>query len=219
MLKNFPGIVMVGILLAGCAAGGEQEHELEQEHEHEYRDAGASFATTTSKTVAVAVQDKRNYVVRGDRPASFAGTSRGMVSRPQDISTASGLPLAGDMASSIAAGLKRRGVTAFGVAVSPGDSDAAAQKTLLAAKADRFVLLTLHEWKADITTNAFLHFIVRLRVFDRKGKELAAKDLQGRDDLAGGSVLTAQSREAVAEAYRLKLEALFNDPAIVAALK
>ncbi len=209
MLNRFLIIVAVGILSAGCAAGGE----------HRYRDAGAAFDVGTSKTIAVAVQDKRTYVVRGDKPASYVGVSRGRFRNPLDITTASGLSLAGDMASSIVAALKRRGASASAVAVAPGDSDAVARETLLAANADRFVLLTLHEWKANIMMNTALHFIVRLRVFDRGGAEIAAKDLQGRDDLGGGLNLAAHSRQAVAEAYRLKLEELFNDPGISSALK
>lgn len=210
MLKKFLIIVAVGVVPAGCAAGVE----------HRYRDAGAAFNVETSKSVAVAVHDKRPYVVRGDKPASFVGLSRGGFGNPFEVATDSGLPLADDMASSIVAALKQRGVSASSVAVSPAANDAAARGTLLATNADRLVLLTLYEWKSDTMMNTALHFIVRLRVFDRKGKELASKDLQGRENL-GGSALNApaHSREAVPKAFKSKLEALFNDPAIVAALK
>ncbi len=210
MLKRFLIIVAVGIVPAGCAAVAN----------HSYRDAGADFYVETTKKIAVAVHDIRSYVVRGDKPASFVGISRTGVGKSSDVSTATGLPLASDMASSIVAALKRRGASASQVAVSPVDDDAAALKTLLAVKADRFVLLTLHEWKVDTKGSTYLHFIIRLRVFDRKGKELAGVDLQGRDNLGGNALnAPAYSQEAVPKAFKVKLENLFNNSRILAALK
>jgi hypothetical protein len=65
-----------------------------------------------------------------------------------------------------------------------------------------------------------LHYSVALRVYDRNGNELAVKELQGRDNL-GGSAWNppAHSRGAVPNAYRRKLETLFNDPKVIAALQ
>ena len=91
---------------------------------------------------------------------------------------------------------------------------------LLAAKADKALLLRLRDWRSVTRYQTHLHYDVTLELFDRAGESLAAKPLRGKrtidaDDKA--RVLDAISNAVPAEARKV-LEALLNDKPLLAAL-
>ncbi len=201
--------ISVCLITVGCAVGVT----------HRYDSATASIDLQSNSIVAVAVHDQRPYVVNGDKSPDFVGLSRGGYGNPFDVTTDSKKPLANDFTASIVASLKAGGATAMAVTVSPQDSGETARKILLAAKAERYVLVTLNEWKADTFWNTVLHYDILLRVHDGNGIERASKRLKGKDDLGGDALNPpGHSRKVVPAAYKRKLEELFRDPRIKAAL-
>ena len=131
--------LVISMLTGGCAIGVQ----------HDYNLPDAQLNIDTKESVAVAVQDRRPYVVSGDKTQDFVGLSRGGFGNPFDVTTLSGKPLANDIASSIAAAFRARKIPVTQVTVAPVDDDAKVQAALGAAKTGRSVLVTLFEWKAD----------------------------------------------------------------------
>tara|TARA_Y100000588_G_scaffold57744_1_gene55889 strand:- start:61 stop:447 length:387 start_codon:yes stop_codon:yes gene_type:complete len=128
--------------------------------------------------------------------------------------------LANDFAAAIVAALEAGGTAVQNVSVLPEESDAAAEKKLLATKTERGVLVTIRDWKTDTYVNTKLIYDVVLRVFDSTGKERAKTGATGEDNLGGSNFNPpAHARKAVPPAFREKLKTLFNNPKIVAILK
>ncbi len=207
-MRNILLFLLVTVWLGGCAIGNTHPYDL----------GDANFDLKTEKTVAVTVLDHRPYIVAGDKQPNFVGLMRGGFGNPFDVTTSSDRPLAQDMTISIVDSMKKKDVNAVGVVVPHSTDEATARRKLLAADADRYVFLVLQEWKSDTYISTALLYNVSLEVLGSSGAQLADTTLRGKDNLGAGLV-PADARTAVETAVRLKLEAAFNDPEIVAALK
>jgi hypothetical protein len=195
-------IVLAALAASGCAVGNKHNYSMAPE-----------LGVQGARSIAVGAQDVRPYVVSKDKTPDFVGLQRGGFGNPFDVTTESGRPLADDVAGAIAASLSRRGFKATTVAVAPAGADA--RQLASQAGAERVALVSIHEWKSDTFQNTALLYELVLRVFDANGTELANNRVTGRDNL-GGSAWNppAHAKGAVPEAYRRKLEELFNAPAV-----
>ena len=167
----------------------------------------------TSAPVALAVQDRRPYVVSQNKPESFVGLSRGGFGNPFDVNTASGQPMALDMRDSIVAGMRAKGIDVKALTVSPADGADKVQRAMAATGARKLLLVTLTEWKSDLMISAALIYDVTLVVQDDKGTELARTHTHGRDNLG------PSPHSSVGPAFSRKFETLFDDEKILQALK
>lgn len=195
-------IVLAALAASGCAIGNKHNYTMAPE-----------LGVQGARSVAVGAQDARPYVVSREKTPDFVGLQRGGFGNPFDVTTESGRPLADDVAGAIAASLSRRGFKATTVAVAPAGADT--RQLASQAGAERVALVSIHEWKSDTYQNTALLYELVLRIFDANGTELANNRVTGRDNL-GGSAWNppAHAKGAVPEAYRRKLEELFNAPAV-----
>lgn len=209
-MRLFSVIVATVFMTSGCAIGVK----------HKYDDINPEATLHTHGTIAVGVQDKRPYVVTGDKAETFVGLSRGGYGNPFDVNTESGSPLAKDFRAAIVSLLKSGGATVTEVEFKPSTSGYDVRQSLAQTGADKSVLLTLREWKSDTFMRTALHYDIELIVFGSKNDTLGNKTLAGKDDL-GGNIIhpPAHARSAVPAAFRKKLEELFSDPDIVRALE
>lgn len=187
-------LVLLVSFLTGCAMG----------QKHAYVNTDVEIPVKSSVELAVAVNDRRSYVVSGDKSPSFVGLQRGGFGNPFDINTESGEPLADDIRRTIVGALEREGNKVVAVPLSPATTPEVAKATLLQAEAKKFVLLTLYEWKSDQYANTLFHFNVSLDIFDPSGDAIETKRLSGKDNLGGG-----MSKSKMPAAFRQKLEDLF----------
>ena len=204
-------IVLVSVLawlIGGCAIGNQHQYALND----------LKFNAKSEKQVVIGVQDRRSYVVDGNKAPNFVGIQRGGFGNPFDVTTTSGRGLADDMASSIATALSSRQIAVRTVSVSEKDDTDDALKKLLAEKAERSILLVVSEWKADTYASTGLTYDLRIRIFSGDGTRMIQKAISGKDSL-GASFVPADARVNVENAYRNKLEGLFNDPDVLAALQ
>jgi hypothetical protein len=166
-------------------------------------------------TVAVGVHDMRPYIVNKNKDESVAGLQRGGFGNPFDLKTANGAPLAIEMRDSLMKALKARGASPVPVVIAVADSPLEARVKLLDHKARRSVLVTLREWKTDTQMRTDFVYDTTVSVFDERGSEVASHTQKGLDALgfsqAGGETIT--------KATAAKLDALFADPLIAAALR
>jgi hypothetical protein len=201
-------VVCFGVFLGGCAIGNT----------HRYNLGDADLSVNSTNSVAVATVDVRPYVLSGEKAPAFSGLFRGGFGNPFDVTTDSGRPLASDLTDSIVSALKRKGIEAMAVTISPKAGDSEARALLLASGADRCTLLTIREWKSDTYFNTGLTYDVTLEVLATDGTVMASKELQGHDNL-GASGVPGDARIHVEKAVKGKLEEIFGSPEIKAALQ
>jgi len=128
------------MLLIGCAAGNKYNYRAEV--------ASLPLKTMTEKTLLLALDDRRPYVLSGKKNPDFVGLQRGGFGNPFDVTTASGKLMIDDMATSIAASLEQSGYT---VEIAEGGTEMT--KLIVLAKnsdAYRIIQLQVFEWKSDI---------------------------------------------------------------------
>lgn len=205
--KTFVRIVQIcgiSFILGGCAVGQRLS----------YQSALVPMPRIVSNIpVAIAIQDKRPYIVSRNKPESFVGLMRGGFGNPFDVKTTSGQPMAFEMREAIVSSMRAKGIDVKAVTVSPDDGSDRVQRALIATGAGRLVLVTLTEWKSDTMLNTTLIYDVTVLVMNEKGVELARAHSNGRDNIG------PSPHSSVGPAFSRKFEALFDDEKIVQALK
>jgi len=200
-------VVAIATILGGCAFG----------RTYSYADTPMALqGVSSSGPVTIAVQDERPYVLSGGKSERFVGLMRGGFGNPFDVNTASGGPLANEIRDAIIRAMKARGIKAMPVNAQPSDSMMAVKDRLGGAKPYRAVYVALKEWKSDSMMNTDLHYDVTLMVFDGAGVELASSSIKGVDNLGS---LGLSPNEGISRASARKLDQLFDDGKVIAALK
>ena len=188
---------------------------------HDYGSVVADIGYPGTAAVAVAVQDQRPYVKSGNKQADYVGVIRGGFGNPFSLATKSGRPLAEDMAAATVASLKNKGFKAVAVTTSPEGTEKKLLAELRGSGADKLLLLTLNEWRTDTYQKVTLEYDVTLTVYDKNGKRLAEKKLDGKEYLHSDSTSNAfkvSTRESP-RAFKRKLEELLNDPGVARAVR
>jgi hypothetical protein len=201
-------VLFAGVVTSGCAMGNR----------YAYHTVVANPQVSGTAAAAVATHDQREYVLSGNKPPQFVGLQRGGYGNPFDVKTEDDKPLADAMSTAIVNTLTKKGFRAQPVVVAHSATAADARQRIIGVGADRAVLLTLKEWKSDTAMRVGLLYNVTLAVLDRSGTVLAEKRLEGNENL-GAAPLPGKVGEVVAKAFTVKLEELFDDPAIAAALR
>ena len=152
--------------LAACAVGNT----------HRYQDTVADVERTGTIAIVVTTHDQRQYVVSGNKGQDFVGLQRGGFGNPFDVRTDSGNALASDMTQSLINSLSKKGFKAVPVPVAPTDDQQTVMNKLKASGGERFLILTLTEWKSDTYNNTALIYDIKAAILDSEGKTLGGKD-------------------------------------------
>jgi hypothetical protein len=210
-LARLVPVVVVAVTVSACAFGRKIDYAAPAE-------VGLKQGSTP---LAVGVLDHRPYVVSGDKSPSFVGLQRSGFGIPYNVNTQSGHPLAEDFSSSIAGALSNKGYAVQQVQLSPSLATSNAVAQVVASGAKRSIVLEVGEWKSDTLSRAALYYSLSMTVFDENTTPLARKEVSGRDDL-GGSFWdidpAASAAQVTRDAFKRKVFALFDDPAIQSAL-
>lgn len=174
----------------------------------------SSLASTQSAVLAVL--DQRDYIRSGRKSEAFVGLSRGFYGNPFDVKTTSGTPLANEMTIAVVAALKLTGIRAQTLAVRPAEGPLQARRALVQAGLDRALLLILTEWKTETMLRTSLSYDVTLEVLDRTGKELARKQISGKE-VSNASILSAE--KDAQKWFASKMTELLQDNAIADSLR
>ncbi len=203
-------LAAVQMLLSGCTF----------ETKYDYQSQTLDLPVSSGGSVAVAVSDQRPNVVYGGKSSKYVGLQRGGWGQPYDAETLSQEPLADVFAATIAAALERKGITVRPVKVAPSVNDKTAIQALAASGADKALLVSLREWRSDMTRSGTLPvammYDVKAQVFDVQGH------LIGENAAVGHKILSLEgwnANTAVPAAYGLILEFLLGEPKILDALK
>lgn len=210
--KNMKNVLKMSVFVSAAILTGCPKYIVR------YDDITLDLKYSGSKVVGVAVHDQRTYIKSGEKKPFYAGVVRGGFGNPFDVQTEDGKPLADDFLKSICDSLTQKGFKTMPVALKPGDAFEEARKKLLAADAERFILVIINEWYSDSYFGVGIFYDITLRVLDRRGGGLAEVTIKGKDDLGTewfGSTTYSESPNT----FKEKFEHLLNDDKVETALK
>jgi hypothetical protein len=198
-------------MLSGCYLG----------HKHRYDDVTIPLAFSGRGKVAVAVSDRRPYVLARRKRQDFVGLSRTTFGEGIDVTTESGEPLASDMTTALVRSLRAAGYEGVAVAVGVGEPSATTLAKLQATGAQRALLVVLFEWKSDTWRGTNLFYDATLRVLDGAGQVMARSAIAGTDNLGGSTEFNpgGYAEKKVPPAFRREARLLLSDPQVIAALR
>jgi hypothetical protein len=175
-------------LTAGCAFG----------HHYDYRQSFPLPKEHNLASVTVSVQDQRPFVKDGGSGGDRVGYIRSLAGIPYPVRTASGKPLAEDLAESFATSLTDVGFHTEPVMLS-GERDSAVVRKIVSNRADRHLLFIVREWETDYYFASTFTYDVSLSVYDPRGRVLVTEEMKGQRDFGriGVDDLTAASKTLV----------------------
>jgi len=211
MKKTCLGLLIISciFLTSGCVAGQKID----------YTAPIPKLTKQGNKTVAVGVHDQRPYVKNAEKFPRYVGTLRMGNGIPFDMETMSKKPLAQDMRGVLVQAFENAGYKAVPMKVEFSDDQKDVLINFKNIDADRFLLLTLNEWRNDSLYNTTLYYNAVLAVYNRALKQLAKSKVSGRKDLEGADEYTVHYiQKAVPKAFQELLEKMLNDAKVQAAL-
>jgi hypothetical protein len=213
MRKSFlTFLLFLAFLIQGCAVGNV----------YKMSDVKATLQASPPKnnSVAVATLDRRDVIVSQRCPPTYIGMQRAGLGNPWRVNTASGLPLSEDVTRAISESLAIRGYRAIPVNVSYDLTEQQVKELLIRKEADRSIFVMIRQWESDTYTNIGLTYDMSLMVFGLNQVLLAETSVADTKTISGSFWdPPAAAKEKVPEAFRAVLEALLNDPKVIAALQ
>lgn len=164
---------MIVLFLTGCAVGQHID----------YTRATPAFANTSKGDIAVGAQDRRQYIISGQKNQQFVGLMRGGFGNPFDVNTASGSPFAKDVTQVLSRAMQRDGVKVEALNLAPSANREEVIGAIRSAKVDSAIVLTINEWKTDAMMSASVYYDLVLEEFDHDGGLLRHSQSHGTDEL------------------------------------
>ncbi|MDV6314833.1 hypothetical protein [Idiomarina sp. HP20-50] len=201
-LGKLIAIAITTLYLSGCA----QLMTAEQA-------APAINAPADLKSITIAVVDKREYVINGDKAPSFEGLSRSNFGIPYSQYTPGSQPMTSYLGDRLVAGFSKQGIKAELYSTSPSMSIERIRDAL-AEKNQPSIIIALNEWKYDY--HAFSDsswYNVDVLVLDSNAKLKVEKNFRGENDVGNGVI--SNEMQTI---YKHRFEHIFLDRDIESAL-
>jgi hypothetical protein len=201
---------LMTVFLWGCG------HEPTVEIESELLNASSS----SPKSVAVAVYDQRSYIMSGEKPPAYIGQYKLRFGDPYDALTESGKAMSSEFTQRMANILSSNNQIYKPVFLSSKiDRNAAISELLSQGGAERYILLTLKEWRSKTFVDTELSYDIQVEVFNGQGEILARRKSSGHDTFGGSfaSGPVTNAKAALKSAFESKMR-LMSDPQVKLAL-
>ena len=216
--------VLLVVLAGGCTSGGGANRLRPSARTISFAGVVPTVFTPGQTRVAVASIDRRRDILEGRKITACAGFIRDEAGQLQDVTTASGEPLASEFTLALAAGLAAAGYDTVPLLVrtTSGPATEELQERLAEVAAARSLVLRVHQWTSDTFVATTLHYDLELLVADAQTNVLATQRITGRDQLGGPEpeeTPLGHARATVPPALNAKLASLLAAPNIVAALR
>lgn len=211
MKRSLLGLVIISciFLTSGCVVGQKIDYAT---------GPVPSLKEKGNKSVAVGVHDQRSYVTNGQKYPRYVGTFRGGWGNPWDVETKSNKPLAHDMRGVLAQALDNAGYKAVPLDIVFNDNQDTVLVKYKDSAAERFLLLTLHEWRNDSLISTSVYYDLVLKVYDGDLKQLADTRISGERDLGSSLDTTAPAKEGAPKLFQELLENMLSKAKVQAAL-
>ncbi len=162
---------------------------------------------------AIAVQDRRPYVLSNDKNPDWVGLSRALSGIPYGVHTQSGKPLSDDLGSLVVNTFNKDGIVkAYQIVLTPNDNlDFALSKRNHGE--DLLFIISVLEWKTDVYFNAKFNYEVSLNVYSGN-QNLVSNVVKGSDGLGSSNPKRLNLAVATADIF----DSLINAPTVVEAI-
>ena len=140
-----------------------------------------------NKKIAIAVLDKRPYILNLSKSKSYVAIIRGVYGNPWHRYLTSGLPLSTELTTSLKTKKKKSGYIVESINLSENleiSSKDAALK-FRETGASKILIFSLNEWRSDTYANSWFMYDVNLDVYDNHGKLLTKENILGKDEVKG----------------------------------
>jgi hypothetical protein len=207
---SFVALSLLTAILSGCAWGNH----------YDYQSVRATIPQASKKSaVVVVVVDQRPDVISSSHDNNYIGTTRDGYGIPFKVYTRSGSPLSEDLSKAITSSLIAAGYQATPITFTPVTDEATAKAKLLAAPADRKILVTINKWESSTLINTELDTKINVQVYDRSGKILENESFSETTGLGGNFfVPELHARESVLSQTSSFLSHVFSSPKIKGSL-
>lgn len=201
-------IVALGWILGGCVAGNT--------HTFNYVPAERSEIGNGRAVVLFAVDDQREYVVKGEEPPHFVGEQRNGYGMPFNVTTSDRRPFAAVVQETVQRDLEASGFRVTAVSNKPSDVTSA----LRSGGATRALAVVMREFKSDTFNNINFDYDFEVIVYGEDGKELARDRSFGEEEIKGSFMNPVRAaREKVPPEFYRKIHALVaGNPKVIEAL-
>ena len=186
-------------------------------NKHPYHEVVISTPIRSKFPIAIAVHDRRRYVVEGTKQETFCGNMRSGVGIPFDISTKSDQPLADDFMGIMKHALEKNGNQINIIPTRANLNKDYVHSRLLAENLPRIMYIEILEWKIDTYVKADLYCYINITVMNQNGEIMGEATVKANREPYGGSFWNPKkaARQGALKAVKLKLEALLNDSVIL----
>lgn len=190
-------IPAVVVILTGCAVGNT--------HTFNYVPAERSEIGNGQVVLLFAVDDQREYVVKGEEPPYFVGEQRNGYGMPFNVTTSDKKPFAAVVQETVKRDLEASGFRVTAVNDKPGDVASAVRS----GSANRALAVVMREFKSDTFNNINFDYDFEAIVYGPDGKELVRDRVQGEEELKGSLMNPPRAaRERVPPAFYQKIHSL-----------
>lgn len=196
-------VVLVAIVLVGCAFGHTTSYQGVLSFNPSYRIPGA----------ALSVVDKRPYVLDGQSPPSYSGSVRSLYGIPYNQLTASGKPLSEELQKLLVRTLAKNGYHVENGPFLPMTLSEQQCRRMLSKTGKKSILFVLKEWRTDVYMTPVFDYDLTMLVVDKHGAVISQATEKGELGLGPG-----KASKNLAGAEILVLSKLFNKEEIKAAL-
>ncbi|OAN18248.1 hypothetical protein A3K86_04950 [Photobacterium jeanii] len=162
----------------------------------------------------LAVLDKREYVLSGEKTAAFEGIIRSSLGIPYSHTTATNEPMSVFLSNRLSAGFKKHGIDANVIVTAPNMSIQEIEYKRPNKTANTIVIV-LNEWKYDFhafSDNSWYNMDVV--VFDSQGKKKLVKNFAGENDIPDKSSISNEMQLL----YKSRFENVFSNSDVLKAL-
>jgi hypothetical protein len=199
-------LLAAAMVLSACAVGNK----------YDYRIPSMPLPVKGSADIGLVVSDERSYILSKDKMPDFVGLQRGGYGNPFDVTTASGRPMAQDMAETLKGSLEDQGFRIVLLEDHADDPNALGREAR-GRGLHRVIVLRIKEWKTDTYASTRLLYDLQLVIVDDAGQVVARNSVNGSSAIGGGmpSAINDQARKA----FENKIGQLFYPPEVLSALK
>lgn len=172
------------------------------------------------KHLAVAVLDKRSFVLSGEKPPSYFGKLKYAFGEPDDAEIASGAAVATVYSNFLAELLSNNQQNFKAVDLPLKSSPDKIYRKMFDKNINRVVILTLNEWESWTKKDTELVFEVVVSVYDRAHGLVAREKFEGDTTIVGSALSGPKTnvKNALETAIPQIMRLIFKDTAINNAL-
>jgi hypothetical protein len=206
---NLISVFVGALLLVSCAVGRKVQYDK----------LVADIDIQGTQTIAVAVLDHRDHVLKDGKPQDFVGYLRSGVGIPYPIGTKTEKPLADDFASSVNQTLSGKGFKCSVVTTTPKESENDIIPKLKGTGSENSLLFVVNSWWTDTYMATLLNYNITVSIFDKAGNQLATKKFETTRKGIGANVMGTEYKKKIPSAFMDELGAMLNDADIKKALQ